>query len=355
MNRKNIENINILYLIEIVLIILGFSIIISLIQVICIALGMDQAETVEKFTKLVNDNHILAMVLSQGLLFIPMLIFYLNKKKLVKETIRFKPIDLKTCVLIIVLTYSLMPIMTFINMLSMTVVKNKISETITNVVSKESILIAVICVAIIPAFVEELLCRGLIYNTYVEVNIKKAVLLSGLMFGLLHCNFNQFAYAFFMGVVFALVVEATDTTLSTIMMHFIINANSLILSYITTQTGVKVSYDDVDYSIAQVLSWGRFALIALVPSILIYVRIAKINGRYEHIKNSLKFLNKKKTNSIDTRISSYQKKIGKQIEEVDGISIQKVNVEEKSGRIIDVYLIIAFIICLIYMIAVEMV
>ena len=72
MNRKNIENINILYLIEIALIILGFSIIISLIQVICIALGMDQAETVEKFTKLVNDNHILAMVLSQGLLFIPM-------------------------------------------------------------------------------------------------------------------------------------------------------------------------------------------------------------------------------------------------------------------------------------------
>ena len=27
--------------------------------------------------------------------------------------------------------------------------------------------------------------------------MKKAVLLSGLMFGLLHCNFNQFAYAFF--------------------------------------------------------------------------------------------------------------------------------------------------------------
>ena len=108
MNRKNIENVNILYLIEIAFIILGFSIIVSLIQVICIPLGINQVETVERFMELVNDNHILAMVLSQGLLFIPMFIFYINKKKLVKKTIRFKAINLKTGALLIILTYSLM-------------------------------------------------------------------------------------------------------------------------------------------------------------------------------------------------------------------------------------------------------
>ena len=355
MNRKNIENVNILYLIEIAFIILGFSIIVSLIQVICIPLGINQVETVERFMELVNDNHILAMVLSQGLLFIPMFIFYINKKKLIKKTIRFKAINLKTGALLIILTYSLMPIMTFINMLSMTVVKNKISETITNVVSKESILLSIFCVAIIPAFVEELLCRGIIYNTYAEVSIKKAVVYSGLMFGCLHCNFNQFAYAFFMGVVFALVVEATDSTISTIMMHFIINANSLVLSYITIQTGAKVSYDDVSYSFVQVLSWGKFALIALVPSILIYVWIAKINGRYEIIKNSFSFLKRKKTKDTDTKTDGFRKNMEKQIEKVESESIQKNAIDVKSCKIMDIYLIIAFVICIIYMIAVEVV
>jgi hypothetical protein len=244
-----------------------------------------------------------------------------------------------------------MPVMTFINMLSLVFVENKISSTIDNIVENQSIIVAILCIAMLPAFVEEMLCRGIIYNLHSKVSIRKAVVMSGVLFGLLHCNFNQFAYAFFMGIVFALVIEATDSTLSTVLMHFIINCNSLVLAYVSAYTGQKMSIDEeVDMTLEQVLSWGMFALIALVVSILVYIELAKSTNRIEHIKSEVinikAVFDKKKHDDKNCNIEENQI-------EKESISLNNSD-KEKVNKIIDAYLLIAMFICIVYMICVEM-
>ena len=331
MKNKNVRYANILFLIEVLCIMLGFSLLVTLMSVVCkplIAVGLVRKGIVELFVKLVSENQIIAMIISQTLLFIPIMVLYINKKKLLHKTVRMKPINGITVVLLVVLTYTLLPLMSFINMISMMFVKNKIANTINNVVENEEIIIGIIVIGMLPAFVEEFLCRGIIYNLHAKVSVRRAILLNGIIFGLLHCNFNQFAYAFFMGIVFSLVVEATDSTLSTILMHFIINSSSLVMSYVSKRTGQKISFDDATkFTLTEVISWTNFELVALVLSILIYVLIAKVNKRYDYIKKELN--------------------IRKNKEDKESVH------EEKKEDIIDIYLVISFIICVFYMIAVE--
>ena len=330
--KKDIKAVNLLYLIDVILIILGFTILVMLMGLACLPFkgaGVDYEQVIGKFIELVNENQILAMVISQGLIGLPIVVFSINKKKLVSKVLRFNKLTSRTVVCIIVLTYTLLPVMTFVNMLSMVFVENKISSTINNIVGKQSIIVAITCVAMLPAIVEEILCRGIIYNVHSKVSIKKAVIMSGVLFGLLHCNFNQFAYAFFMGMIFALVVEATDSTLATVLMHFIINCNSLVLAYVSVHSGQKMSIDEeVNMTLQQVLSWGIFAIIALVISILVYVELAKSTNRLEHIKVELLSRNEDKNANND------------------------VDNKEKS-KITDAYLLIAMLVCVVYMICTE--
>ena len=50
--------------------------------------------------------------------------------------------------------------------------------------------------------------------------------MSGLIFGLMHLNFNQFSYGFVLGVIFAAVVEASGSIYASMAIHFLINFQS---------------------------------------------------------------------------------------------------------------------------------
>jgi len=354
--KSNIKDVNLLYLIDVACIILGFTALVTLLGLICIpfsGMGIDYDKVTNAFITLVNENQILAMIISQGLLLMPIVIFALNRKDIIFNIIRFNSIDIRTIISLIVLTYTLMPVMTFINMLSMLFVDNKISSTIDSVVHNNSMISALLCIAMLPAFVEEVLCRGVIYNVHRKVSIKKAVIINGLLFGLLHCNFNQFAYAFFMGIVFSLVVEATNSTLSTILMHFIVNANSMVLAYIAEITGENVTFEEeISYTVPQVASWGIFAVFALAISILLYRELAKNNNTWELIKSEFKVRKNVKNTTLYIEETQLKKESdGETIfSNADAENDDKVKVED---RIVDIYLVIAMIVCLVYMICVE--
>ena len=85
-------------------------------------------------------------------------------------------------------------------------------------------------VAILPAICEEFLHRGVLLNGLKEIGIKKAILISSLMFGLLHFNINQFFYATILGMLMALVSVVSKSIYPAMIIHFINNAISVYLS-----------------------------------------------------------------------------------------------------------------------------
>lgn len=77
-------------------------------------------------------------------------------------------------------------------------------------------------VLLAPVF-EEYLFRKLICDRVVKYGQGTAVVVSGLMFGLFHGNFNQFFYAFFIGSFFAFIYVKTGKIGYTIGLHMIVN------------------------------------------------------------------------------------------------------------------------------------
>lgn len=252
------------------------------------------------------DNRLLAMLTSQIFYVLPSAVYIFFNRFNLKDMLRIKKISIVNVFFLILLSYTLMPFMTVLNLISMLFVKNHVASTISDIV-KYPLIIVIIIEAIMPAIFEETTYRGLFYNTYSKVNKKSGILLSALLFGLMHRNFNQFLYAFAMGIVFAIIIEGTNSILSSMIIHFVFNCNSAVLSSLLNKLSQYLNKYNSDlakeitdalnntqdtYTNSMLLSVLPYYLIiagiGLILSFIIYRSIVIRCGRWEEVKNLLK-------------------------------------------------------------------
>lgn len=81
----------------------------------------------------------------------------------------------------------------------------------------------ILVMVILAPLLEELICRKLLIDRTARFGDKISVLMSGLIFGLLHQNLYQFFYAFALGSVFGYVYLRTGRIGYTIILHTLIN------------------------------------------------------------------------------------------------------------------------------------
>ncbi|MDR2046640.1 MAG: CPBP family intramembrane metalloprotease [Clostridiales bacterium] len=93
-----------------------------------------------------------------------------------------------------------------------------------------SLIIALFMTAALPAIFEEFTFRGILLGAYKDAPAF-GVVISSFLFALMHMNVLQFPYTFIGGVVLALLTLKTRSILSASILHFGINAFSVIRSY----------------------------------------------------------------------------------------------------------------------------
>ena len=91
-------------------------------------------------------------------------------------------------------------------------------------------LVAIFASAVLPGFCEEFANRGVLLSGLKNLGAKKAIIISGLLFGLMHFNIGQFGYAFLIGMFFAYICLATGSIIPGMIIHFLNNA---IVEYLT--------------------------------------------------------------------------------------------------------------------------
>ena len=97
-------------------------------------------------------------------------------------------------------------------------------------VSGGKIVPVLIVVAVIPAFMEEILFRGIILNNAEEgVGSIRAILISGFCFSLYHGSVEQTVYQFIIGCLFGFLAVRSRSMGPVILTHFINNALIIIL------------------------------------------------------------------------------------------------------------------------------
>ncbi len=176
-------------------------------------------------------NNTARIIFSQAVYVVPVVAYLIFFKKSA-EPCRFNKIRISNLLLCLLLYICFLPVLTLLNAISLLYSSNRIGQVITGISYEIPYWLGLVTIAIIPAFCEELTYRGVFLNTYRKVNPLGAILLSGALFGLLHGNLNQITYAVALGIAFALVVEATDSIFSTMLIHCLVNSFSTTLIYL---------------------------------------------------------------------------------------------------------------------------
>ena len=115
---------------------------------------------------------------------------------------------------------------------------------------------------VVPAIVEELLFRGVIFQGLRSRFSRVAsVLLCAALFALMHQNIEQLIYPFLLGCVLSLVMEKTGNLLYCIIIHMFNNLSTIILSYIVnTVLGKQIA------DILPITWWGVLCAILIAAA-----------------------------------------------------------------------------------------
>ncbi|MBR2467952.1 MAG: CPBP family intramembrane metalloprotease [Clostridia bacterium] len=146
--------------------------------------------------------------------------------------------------------------------------------------------IQVLLVAVLPAFCEEFLHRGLLLNGTRQIGVRKAIFITSLLFGLIHFNINQFFYAFVLGLLMGLVCVVTDSIYPSIIIHFTNNAISVYLTYAELHGWAGANFYNYLNAFLQstnaILTFiACFAFLSLIV-VLLVLFIAKLY-KYKHL------------------------------------------------------------------------
>ena len=240
------------------------------------------------------------LVFGQFLLIFPTIIYVYMKKINWIETLSFHKIKWSSVLKLVILAYLLVPILAFINGISLIFSENQVAETLSNMSMEGSLILNIFIIALIPCLVEESIFRGLLYGRYRKISFKKGILLSGFLFGLMHFNINQFCYAFVMGIIFAMLLEGTGSILAPIIVHFTINSNSIIMQYLQMalsnkagqmygaemqEQAIKTVAEVTEKSLYNsILFYGIVSIFTAILAYKIFGSIVKKEQRTEHMK-----------------------------------------------------------------------
>ena len=187
-----------------------------------------------------NNINITTLITSLCTYIIPFPIFYWLMKKIETQKIEKRKTDLKTKIIYIGITFTLMWIGNIIgllitNLLS-SVIHTNIENPIQQLINSTDIWFNIVIISIMAPIFEEILFRKLLIDRCIKYGAGVSILLSALIFAFFHGNLNQFFYAFLLGGFFAYVYIKTGKTTYTISLHILANIIGSVVSLIFSQS-----------------------------------------------------------------------------------------------------------------------
>ena len=160
------------------------------------------------------------------LFLIPAVIYVIVTKANVKETFRLNKIHFKDLLLIILIAFVCYPLMGCISAISQMFFTNNVGAFMADI-AKTPYIAMLLLMAVTPAITEEVTLRGIVLSGYDNQSPFKAALITGILFGIFHLDFQQFLYAAVLGFIFGYIVRITNSIFASVIMHFIINGISV--------------------------------------------------------------------------------------------------------------------------------
>ena len=207
------------------------------------------------------------LILSEAIMILPCLAGWLASHDSFTKAFGISGIKLKLIPACMLLTILLTPLTALVNLSTLFFTENE-AGVILNSLSELPAPVIFLFVAVIGPCVEEWCFRGLLFTGIRKSgSALQAILISALAFGLFHMNINQAAYAFMLGLFFAILRELSESILPSVICHVCINGSSTLTLLLggdkaVTQAGEVMTKD------MMLIAAGGLMVIALITTTL---------------------------------------------------------------------------------------
>lgn len=130
-------------------------------------------------------------------------------------------------------------------------------------------LVSVVSTAVVPALAEEFAIRGVVMQSLRKYGDKFAVVISALVFSIIHGNFEQIPFAFVVGLALGYVVIRTNSIWAGVLLHFLNNfwaVCSEYVYYLAPYTYYAVIYTSVNIILC---------VLAIISAVYLYKKDVK--------------------------------------------------------------------------------
>lgn len=202
------------------------------------------------------------------IILLPVILLATFKKYDFKEVFRLNKITFKEIRLTIFIVIASYPIGIFLNYI-MIIVISKFGEPLQSPLPVPEDIIEFakffFLFAISPGICEEFMFRGLIQPAYERIGTKRAILITGLLFGVFHLNIQNFIGPTVLGILFGYMVYKTNSLYTGIIAHITNNGIALILL-------TAIGNQEAEMLPPDILLAGLISLIipAIISSIIVY-------------------------------------------------------------------------------------
>ncbi len=151
-------------------------------------------------------------------------------------------------------------------------------------------IVTLIFTAFVAPIFEEIIYRHLLLRSLKPIGDTPAIIISALVFGLAHGNFDQFAYAFLSGIIFGLMAVRYDTIIPGMVLHLINNFFVTVITYQKQLTGVGGLWDGLVDAAAALgnlivnISYFAAPFVAVLLAFCGAAKLAPVGGEHKHRK-----------------------------------------------------------------------
>jgi membrane protease YdiL (CAAX protease family) len=248
------------------LILLGIEIFAGIILALVLGfIGVDNKDFIEDLA---------AIYITLAAFCVVLIIGYKETNKKFNEIFKFNKISLNLWIAVIIFMFGFIIISSEIdNLLNFILpMPEFMVDVFKSMLSSDYLVISIIMVGIMPAFLEEMLFRGIILGGFREnYSQRKAIVVSALLFGLAHLNPWQFVSSFIIGLIMAWIFIKTESILPCIYMHLFNNLLAVLVMKFGDTVTIRGFNSDISEHAFQPLWFNSIGIVLTGIGILLLI------------------------------------------------------------------------------------
>lgn len=234
------------------------------------------------------DFHYGILITEFLLIALPTVIYVKSRGASLRRELRFNRLGLVDALLVVVAFVSAYFVAVFLNLLGeilLSLLGNLIVPDIPLAENPMEYLVLIFVIAGSAGICEEILFRGFIMRAYEKLGMWPNIIVTALLFSILHLNIQNLLAPFFLGVILGFVVYKTNSIFAGILGHFINNGISVTWGYVIMNLPFyrDISPEQVQQGMTTESLLGAallFGLIVPAAGTILFICLKAINDRH---------------------------------------------------------------------------